>query len=167
MSPTDSCSHRLPRAGVDPIRDERTALDLLHAAAARPPRHETILVLLDGARRGVGLVVVSGTVDADAVLDVAERVLDPAVHLGRVAAAIVATVRPSDTDPVDTNPVDTDPVDTDPVDTDAGDADLDDVDRWLELDDIASQCRVELLEWFVLTDGVRRPRELVEATARW
>lgn len=152
MSPTDPCSHRLPRAGVDPIRDERAALDLLHAAAARPRRHETILVLLDGARCGIGLVVVSGTVDADAVLDVAQRVLDPSVHGGRVAAAIVATVRPGDSDPGDVG---------------AGHADLDDVDRWLELDEIASHCRVELLEWFVLTDGVRRPRELVEATVRW
>lgn len=142
-----SHAHRLPRAGVDPIDAEPTALALLHAAAAHPPRHETILILLDDARCGIGLVVVGDTLDGVAVVEVAERILDPAVHDGRVAAAIIATVRPGGT----RHEPDT----------------LADADRWLDLDEIADRCGVELLEWFVLDDGVNRPRELVGAAARW
>lgn len=147
MSRPDPGTHRLPRAGLDPIADEPTALALVHAAAARPRRHETILVLLDDARRGVGLVVVHDTIDVDAVVEVTERILDPQVHDGRIAAVIVASVRPGDT---------------------GGRPDeLADVDRWLDLDEIADRCCVELIEWFVLADVVSRPRELVDAAARW
>jgi len=141
-------TRRLPRAGVDPIADEATALALLHVAAAQPRRHETIFVLLDDARRGIGLVVVSDTTDADAVVDVAERILDPAVHGGRVAGAIVASVRPR------------------PCARAAADM-LDDAQRWLDLDDVADIAGVELVEWFVLGDGVSRPRELVSEPPRW
>lgn len=139
---------RLPRAGIDPITDESTALALLRIAAC-PTRHETIIVLLDDARCGLGLVVVSDTAEPDAVVEVVERVLDPAVHDGRAAATIVASVRPrSDVG-------------------DRGGHDLGDADRWLELDDVAERCGVELVEWFVLADGLSRPRELVNAPPRW
>lgn len=140
---------RLPRAGLDPIRTDATALAVVLAAAAVPARAETILVLLDDGRRGLGLVAVSGTHDPEAVVRVAQRFLDPVVHDGLVAAAIIASIRP---DPVD--------------DT------LCDADRWLDLDDVADQCQVELLEWFVVDPrstgaGVTRPRELVHAPPRW
>jgi hypothetical protein len=149
MSPIAPRATRLPRAGIDPIDHEATALAVVRTAAAWPLRHETILVLLDDAHCGIGLVVVSGTTEPDAVLVVAERILDPVVHEGRVAAAIVASVRP------DGPP-------------EAGDdRDLTDADRWLELDEIATGCGVELLEWFVLGDGLNRPRELVNAPPRW
>ena len=149
MSPIAPRPSRLPRAGIDPIDDELTALALIKTAVAWPLRPETIVVLLDDARCGIGLVVVSGTPDADAVLEVGERILDPQVHDGRVAAAIVATVRPGRIDPAW-----------------QGD-DLTDADRWIELDEIATDRGVELLEWFVLGDGVSWPRELVNAPPRW
>lgn len=150
MSPTRPHPSRLPRAGVDPITDEATALALL-SVAANPTRHETIVVLLDDARCGIGLVVVSDTRDRDAVVEVAARILDPAVHDGRVASVIVATVRPG------------------------GHADherhehhdLADAERWVDLDEIADRCDVELVEWFVLDAEVSRPRELVNAPQRW
>lgn len=143
MSALPHRSARLPRAGIDPITDPATALGLLRVAACTT-RHETILVLLDEARRGLGLVVVSDTSDPDAVVDIAERVLDPAVHGGRVAAAIVASVRP-----------------------DGPRCALDDADRWLELDHVVGRARVELVEWFLLDGGISCPRELVNAPPRW
>jgi hypothetical protein len=144
MSPRVPPATRVPRAGIDPITDEATALALLRLVAC-PTRHETILVLLDDDRRGMGLVVVSDTAEPDAVVEVADRVLDPAVHDGRVAAVVVATLRPGGGDSVT----------------------LGDADRWLELDDVADRCCVELVEWFVLAGGVSRPRELVNAPPRW
>lgn len=141
---------RVPRAGIDPITDEAMALALLRLAAC-PTRHETIVVLLDDARCGMGLVVVTDTAEPDSVIEVVERVLDPRVHDGRVAAAIVATVRPgADLD--------------DHLDDVAA---LGDADRWLDLDDVAGHYDVELVEWFVLAGGVSRPRELVNAPPRW
>lgn len=141
-------SRRLPRAGIDRIADELTALDLLDAVITRPSRHETVLVLLDDDRCGIGLVVVDGTVDADDVVEVAERVLDPAVHEGRVAGVIVASVRPEHSD-------------------DGGWSDTGSADRWLALDEIAHGSCVELVEWLVLGRRVSRPRELVAVPARW
>ena len=149
MCPSAPRSIRLPRAGVDAIDQEATALAVVRTVAAWPPRPETILVLLDDARCGIGLVVVSDTVDPDAVLEVAERIRDPAVHDGRVAAAVVASVRPGHGREA-------------PDRHDLGDADL-----WLDLDEIAAASGVELVEWFVVDGGVSRPRELVNAPPRW
>lgn len=153
MSPTRSHPSRLPRAGIDPITDEATALALL-SVAADPTRHETIVVLLDDARCGIGLVVVSDTSDPDAVVEVTERILDPAVHDGRVAGAIVATVRPGGHDDREHHER-------------HEHHDLADAERWFDLDEVADRCEVELVEWFVLGTEVSRPRELVNAPQRW
>lgn len=151
MSPIAPRATRLPRAGIDPIDDDATALSLIRAVVAHPARHETIVVLLDDARRGIALVVVSDTIDPDSVLEVAERIFDPAVHDGRVGTAIVASI--------------------DPTDRSAGpvERDLTDAERWLDLDEISTAHGVELLEWFVLSrgHGLSRPRELVNGPPRW
>jgi hypothetical protein len=147
MSPTRPSTSRLPRAGVDPITDDATALALLRVAAS-PTRHETIVVLLDAARCGIGLVVVSDTSDPDAVVDVTARILDPAVHAGQVGAVILASVRPTDG-------------------VGRSRDDLSDAERWLDLDRVATARDVDLVEWFVLGAGVSRPRELVNAPPRW
>lgn len=147
MSPFPPRTTRLPRPGLDPIDQEATALVLVDAAATRPTRHETIVVLLDDARCGIGLVVVRDTADPDAVIDVVERILDPVVHDGRVAAVVVASIRPPDPE--------------------GHDDDLADAERWHDLDEVAGGCEVELVEWLVLGDGVSRPRELVNAPERW
>lgn len=147
MSPT--AHHRLPRAGVDPVTTDGVALATVLAAVHLPLRHETIVLLLDDARRGLAVVVVSDTASADAVVAIAERLFDPRAHGARVGAAIVASVRPADSG----------------VEFDADD--LADADRWLELDEIAEQCGVELVEWYVLGRDVSRPRELLGAPPRW
>lgn len=153
MSPTAPRATQLPRAGIDPIGDDAAALAVVRAAAAQPARHETIVVVLDQSRRGIALVVVGDTVDPDSILEVAERILDPAVHDGRVGAAFIASIRPAGGW------------------TESEHRDLTDAERWLDLDEIASAHDVELLEWYVLSRGRReelsRPRELVNAPPRW
>lgn len=137
---------RLPRAGIDPITDIDTAFVTISMAVHRPLRHETVVALLDDDRCGISVVVVDGTLHDDAVIDVIESVLDPAVHGGRVGAAIVASVRPDDA-----------------VDHDwAGD-----IDRWMEMSDLAEQGGVELLEWFVIANDVSCPRDLLGEPPRW
>lgn len=143
MSPTPPPATPLPRAGIDPIDDEATAMAIVRLAAARPARDETIVVLLDHRRCGIGLVVVSGTREPDAILEVAECLLTPDAHDGRVGAVILASCRPG------------------------GEVELADADRWLELDDLARRHDIELLEWFVDGAGLSRPRELVNAPPRW
>lgn len=139
--------HRLPRAAVDPIGDERTLMAIVRAAAARPPRHETIVMLLDDARCGLALLIVSGTARPDDVIEVAERVLPPDVHEGRAAASAIVSVRLDDGEQ------------------------LDDADRWIELDAIADGAGVELVDWLIVGGDelavLGRPRELVHEPARW
>lgn len=138
-----STRHRLPRAGIDPIRSDGVALAAVLAAVHLPLRPETIVLLLDRDRCGSAIVVVHGTSEADAVLDVAERVLDQRTRGSEVAAAIIASVRPG-----------------------TG-VELADADRWLELVDVAAQATVELVEWYVIGAGVDRPRRLVDAPVGW
>jgi hypothetical protein len=135
---------RLPRAGVDPIDNADTAFIMISMAVHRPLRPETIVALLDDARCGLGVVVVSGNHEHDAVVEVVECLLDPAAHGGRVAALIVASVRP-----------------------DQSGGDVDDIDRWLEMSDLTEQAGSELLEWFVIGSEVSCPRDLLGEPPRW
>jgi hypothetical protein len=137
--------HHLPIPGVDRIDSHELALLVVTASMARPLRPETILVLLDGDRRCRVLAVVTGTVRPDSVLEILECLTRPEVHDGRVAAAIVASVRPGRS----------------VTDTD--------VARWLEMSDIADDHGVDLLEWFVLGsgDGAACPRDLLGELPRW
>ena len=139
---------RIPRAGIDPIDDADTAFVTISMAVHRPMRHETILVLLDDARCGIGVVVVTDTSEPDDVLEVIECVLAPSAHGGRVSAVIVASVRPDTT-------------------TMTVRRDTDDVDRWLEMSDLTEQSGIELLEWFVITDDVSCPRDQLGEAPRW
>ena len=131
---------RLPRAGIDPISDADTAFVTISMAVHRPLRYETIVALLDDDRCGVSLVVISGTQCPDAVVEVVECLLDPT----RVGGLIVASVRPDD-----------------------GEADPGDIDRWLEMSDLSEQAGIELLEWFVIADDVRCPRDQLGEPPRW
>jgi hypothetical protein len=140
--------HPIPRAGIDPIDDADTAFVTISMAVHRPMRHETILVLLDDARCGIGVVVVTDTSEPDDVLEVIECVLAPSAHGGRVSAVVVASVRPDTT-------------------TMTVRSDTDDVDRWLEMSDLAEQSGIELLEWFVIADDVSCPRDQLGEAPRW
>jgi hypothetical protein len=143
-------AHRLPRAGVDPIDSAAAALAIVALAMRRPPVDETIALVLDADHRGRTVVVVDGTSDLDAVLDVVERVAGSVAAAGRTGCLVLATVRPG-----------------------GGPVDGDD-DRWLEASDLADDVGVDLLEWFVITGDAPSitantwcPRELVGELPRW
>lgn len=134
---------RLPRAGIDTIDHTDIALATIAMAISRPLRSETILLLLDEARRGRAIVVVSGTTEPDQVIEVVECITqgDGCEHIG---AIVVASARP---DCVDEHPGD--------------------VDRWLEMSEIASLVGIELLEWFVIGRTISCPRDRLVETPRW
>jgi hypothetical protein len=139
------CSaHRTPRAGVDPIRDAATAMRVVELAMHHPPVAETVALLLDHERRGLGLVVVSGTFHGDDVLEVAECLSAVSVDVDRLGGLVLATVRPG------------------------GGAHADDGDRWLEMSDECDQAGMELVEWFLVgAHGVTCPRDLLGEPPRW
>ncbi|MFN3255012.1 MAG: hypothetical protein ACE37B_04905 [Ilumatobacter sp.] len=134
---------RLPRAGIDPINTAELAGGLLDAVAADPPRHETIAVLLDDADRGICVLSVDGTTDQEAVLEVAELLIEASLRLGDVAAVILASVRPGGSDHVD------------------------DLERWTELSARFDDGGLELIEWFVIGRSTSCPRALLGAPPRW
>lgn len=137
--------HRMPRAGLDPIDGPGIAISTLSMVMRRPPRFETILLLLDEAQCGRSIVTVSGTTDPDAVIEVVEFVSDACEQL---SGLVVASVRPGDH----------------PSAADDHDGD---VDRWLEMSETAALRGVELLEWFVIGRTVRCPRDQLGETPRW
>lgn len=133
--------HPVPRGGIDPIRSADDALAVL--ALAAPFGHDTIAILLDADRCGTTLMIVSDTVDRDALF----RVIDACVAAAQrtsIEALVVASSRPD------------------------GVMEAADAYRWLEA---SNQCRtggVELVEWFVLgVSGPQRPRELLGEPERW
>lgn len=134
---------RAPRARVDPITSEPTALALIGLVASVRPAHETVAVLLDHQRRGLDIVSVANTFSPDSVLHVADHVVESAYLRDEVAGAVIASFRPG-----------------------AGD-ELDDLERWFTIDEQLGIAGVELVEWFVIGDGVSCPRSLVGEPARW
>lgn len=138
------CSaNRLPRAGIDPIDSEVIAFSMIAHVLARPPRAETIALLLDDQRRGISVLVVSGSERPDAVFDVVDLIIHNGAHGDELGAVVLASVRPG------------------------GDAEQADVDRWLEASDMLADRGVELVEWFVLGAGVTCPRDLLGEPPRW
>ena len=140
--------HRLPRAGLDPVDTAAAALSVVRLALRHPLQPETVVLVLDEERRGRTVVVVDGTDDADAVLEVVERLAGSLAEAGHHGALVVATVRP------------------------AGGLLDDDGDRWLEASDLAERLGIELVEWFVITDDTVAttawcPRDLLGEPPRW
>lgn len=143
-------AHRVPRASIDPIDAPRAALAVVDLAMQHPPTAETIALVLDDDRRGRTIVVVDGTVEPDAVLDVVERVASSIAVTGRTGKLVLATVRPG------------------------GGPFPDDDDRWIEASELADDYGVELVEWFVIggdrpTVGANAtcPRDLLGEVPRW
>jgi hypothetical protein len=60
--------HPVPRGGIDPIHSADDALAVL--ALAAPYGHDTVVIALDDERRGSSVVIVSDTVERDALFDV-------------------------------------------------------------------------------------------------
>lgn len=134
---------RVPRARIDTIACADDALTLIRGVLAVPPRHETIVIVLDVSHRGLGVVSVSDTTRPDAAVTVVECLAKPDLFGGEGAALIVATVRPG------------------------GTVDERDIDRWFETSDISEQAGLELVEWFVVGRTISCPRDLVGAPPRW
>jgi hypothetical protein len=140
--------HRAPRAGIDPIDSQAAALAVIKLAVHLPLTAETIALVLDADHRGRTVVVVDGTDEPDAVLEVIERLGDAIATSGGDGALVLASVRP------DGRPCD------------------DDGDRWLEASELAEELGVELVEWFVVADDAGRttawcPRDLLGEPPRW
>jgi phosphoserine phosphatase len=138
------CSaHRLPRAGIDPIDSAESALTVVALAIRRPQRPETVALLLDHERRGISVVIVSGTERPDDVIEVAECLTTAGVDIERVGALVLATVRPG------------------------GGVLVDDADRWCDMSDVAADSGIELVEWFVIGDDIGCPRDQLGEPPRW
>ena len=146
MQPT-AVHRRLPRAGIDPITDSATAFAMLAMCVGQPRRHETIVILLDEARCGRSIVVVADTVLPDSVIEVVEC-LTHGLHAEDLGGIVVATVRPGESNP-------------DEASLDA------DVDRWLEMSDVAGAVGVDVLEWWVIGQSIRCPRDRLGEPPRW
>lgn len=134
--------HPLPPPA--PVRCAADALRVLRLSVSQPPQPETLAFVLD--QHGVGGVItlVSGTVQPDSVLAVAECIARAGEHVPRAAALVLATVRPG------------------------GGVLPGDVDRWLEASDLVQARGLVLLEWFVFADGyVCCPRDLFGEPERW
>ncbi len=120
------------------------ALETIFLAAHCPQRDEVIALLLAPDYVGHTVVVVDGTMSPDAVIEVMELIGESAAEAGREHALVLASVRPG------LGPL------------------PGDVDRWQELSDMAETCGCELLEWFVVSDGVAWcPRDFLVEPPRW
>ena len=136
-----------PRAVAEPIDRHEIGLRTIVLSARLPPCDETIVLCLDDDRRAFATVVIAGTVEPDAVVDVVEYVTAPALHRGRLAGVVVGTIRTRRTD------------------ARAAEADI---DRWMEISAIADDHGVDLVEWYVVEpDGACCPRDRLGEPPRW
>ena len=89
---SNSCSlHRLPRAGVDRIDSECLARSMIDLMVSDPMRTETIVLLLDHERRGISVLIVSGTIPLDSIFDVLDVITS--IELDELGSVVVASVR--------------------------------------------------------------------------
>ena len=139
-----NCSaHRVPRGHVDPIRSAADAIAVL--ALVAPFGHDSVAILLDDQRRGHGIVVVTGTTDADALFRLIDLCIETSVQpeTHDTSAVILASSRPG------------------------GDMEAADAARWIEADLQCDDGGLELVEWFVIGHHVACPRDLVGDPPRW
>lgn len=143
------CRSDLPRAGIDSIAAATPAMRIVRRfLSGHPPGPQTLALLLDARRRGLGVFVAEGTRRPDDVVDVVRWIAQAKQSHDRLGAVVLATVRPDAAPPGIT---------------------ADDVDRWIDLDELLAAADVALVEWFVI-DGRGRvscPRDLLGAPARW
>jgi hypothetical protein len=119
------------------------ALSTIHLVRSHPDQPETVALALD-ARVGHTIVVVTGTVEPDSVIEVVEVLAESLAATDHPGELVIATVRP------------------------VGGPVPGDVDRWIEMSAIAEDRGCELLEWFVLTEAVAWcPRDLLAEPPRW
>ena len=132
-------THHVPRGSIDPIDSRTDALAVL--ALAAPFGHDTVAILLDAQRRGVGILVVTGTTDPDAMFEVIDVCIQ-AQHT-EVGGLVLATSRPG------------------------GDVMSTDASRWRRASSQCDEGGIELVEWFVIGEHIACPRELAGDESRW
>lgn len=128
-----------------PLTAPEQALGTMLVAVSDPPAPETVCLLLDRARCGLGCVVVSGGPD-DAVYRVADFLIDAALDNARLAAVVLGTVRPG-------RPHLPEPSDH---------------LRFFDLRAMFDDVGVELIDWFVIAGGFASSlAELTDARSLW
>lgn len=126
------------------VDSAEAAVERIMSAAEHPPRPEVVVLVLTPDFLLQTVLVVDDTRSPDAVVEVIELVTESAAEAGREAMLVVASVRPG------LGPL------------------PGDVDRWIELSDLADTHGCELLEWFVISDGVAWcPRDFLVEPPRW
>lgn len=126
------------------VDSAESALQTVIEAAHHPAQPQVIAVLLDPDYIGHTVLVVDGTTSPDAVVEVMELLGEAAAESGREQTFVLASIRPAD------GPL------------------PGDVDRWIELSDLAESHGCELVEWFVISDGVAWcPRDFLIEPPRW
>ena len=115
----------LPIAG-EPIRTSLEALRVVSMAMRHPLEAETIAFFLDDCSSSNTITVISGTVDPDSIVAVAECVALAASRVPSLCGVVLATVRPH------------------------GGLLPGDLDRWQLIDAVTADQGIELVEWFIV-----------------
>ena len=146
--PKSSIRCRPPHAGR-PIRSSSDAIAVVSLAMHRPLEFETVGFFLDDQGRSNTITVVTGTIEPDSVIEVAECLSLAAEASPTLCGLVLATVRPG-SDHVHTAIL------------------PGDIDRWIEASRLAEAHGIELVEWFVVgPSGVACPREFLGDPQRW
>ena len=133
----------IPRAHRDPLRTAVDALLLIMLLLDPEARDETMVFVLDDARRGIGVVRVTGTGDPDSMLGVVDDVAEASQSSPAAAGLILVSARARAAIGVD------------------------DLRRWHEADQSCADADLDLVEWFVVSTEVSCPRELCGVAPRW
>lgn len=133
----------IPRAHRDPLRTSIDALLLIMLLLDTDAQDETMVFVLDDARRGIGVMRVAGTGDPDSLLGVVDHVTEASQSSPGAAGLILVSARASSAISVD------------------------DLRRWHEADESCADADLDLVEWFVVSTEVSCPRELCGVAPRW
>jgi len=133
----------IPRAHRDPLRSSLDALLLIMLLLEHDALDETLVLVLDDARRGIAVMRITGTGDPDSLLGVVDSVAEASRASPEAAGVILVSARPSSAITVD------------------------DLQRWHDADQSCADADLELVEWFVVSHEVACPRALCGVTSRW
>ena len=134
-----------PLERTQPVDTELAALAVLTSIIDTTPTDQVIAILLDHDGIGHSILIVHETTQPDAILDVVDVLVASIPDEGSpvVSEVILASIRPG------------------------GVLESCDADRWFEASETFAAHGIELLEWFVMTDTVTCPRDLLGIPPRW
>ncbi len=133
----------IPRAHRDPLRTPVDALLLIMLLLEPDALDEIMVLVLDDARCGIAVLRVTGTEDPDTLLGVVDCVTEATRASPEAAGVIFVSSRASSA------------------------VGVDDLRRWHEADESCADADLDLVEWFVMGEGVSCPRELCGVPPRW